>query len=56
MTISLLEQGIVGIIGDRERVMGLVRGLILQLAALHSYDDVKLVFFYDPREYPMLSF
>ena len=56
VTISLLEQGIVGIIGDRERVMGLVRGLILQLAALHSYDDVKLVFFYDPREYPMLSF
>ena len=56
VTISLKEQGIVGIVGERQQVLGLVRGIILQLTALHSYDDVKLVFIYDPREQEQLSF
>ena len=56
VTISLRNQGIVGIIGDRRQVMGLVRGVILQLVSLHSYDDVKLVFFYNAKEKQQLSF
>lgn len=56
VTTSLKDQGIVGIVGNRDRVLGLVRGIILQLVALHSYDDVKLVFFFNPREKEQVSF
>lgn len=50
VSISLREQHVIGLIGDRVRTMELVRSMVLQLAALHSYDDLKLVFIYDPSE------
>ena len=37
----LRDTPIVGIIGGREEACAYVRGLVLQISALHSYDEVK---------------
>lgn len=50
VTLSLEEEYISGIIGDRSDVIPFVKGLIIQLAAFHSYDELKLVFIYDKKE------
>ncbi len=50
VSLSLVEQPILGIIGEREATKALLRGVIAQLVALHSYDELKLVFIYDERE------
>lgn len=50
VTISLLEEQISGFIGDRKRVTDFVKGLIFQMTALHSYDELKLIFIYDGSE------
>jgi DNA segregation ATPase FtsK/SpoIIIE, S-DNA-T family len=50
ITLSFTEALVSGIIGRRSRVTDFVKGLIMQLAALHSYDEVKFVFIYDSRE------
>ncbi|GHH98746.1 type VII secretion protein EssC [Neobacillus kokaensis] len=51
ITISLIEERVSGIIGKREKVASFVKGLIFQLSALHSYDEVKFVFLYDQSEH-----
>ncbi len=56
ITLSLTEDWITGVIGSRNSVIDLVKGLILQLVALHSYDELKLVFIYDPREHGVWEF
>ncbi|MEH7181030.1 type VII secretion protein EssC [Neobacillus vireti] len=50
VTISLIEERISGFIGKRETVVEFVKGIIFQLAALHSYDELKFVFIYDRDE------
>jgi DNA segregation ATPase FtsK/SpoIIIE, S-DNA-T family len=50
VTLSLVEEKISGIIGERYDVNQFVKGLILQLTTLHSYDELKLVFIYDKNE------
>ncbi|MCL1791565.1 MAG: FHA domain-containing protein, partial [Peptococcaceae bacterium] len=50
MTISLLRDPISGVIGDRRQVIEHIKGLIIQTAALYSYDEVKLAVFYDIEE------
>ncbi|WP_251548764.1 type VII secretion protein EssC [Neobacillus muris] len=50
VTLSLTEERVTGIIGKRENVAAFVKGIILQLASLHSYDELKLVFMYDQDE------
>lgn len=50
ITLSLAEDRIIGIIGSRNSVIDLTKGLLLQLAALHSYDELKFVFIYDRNE------
>ncbi|MBP3544600.1 MAG: type VII secretion protein EssC, partial [Lachnospiraceae bacterium] len=44
---SLLEHRVSGIIGNGQSVNGVLNHLLLQIAALHSYDEVKLVFLCD---------
>ncbi|WP_010496613.1 type VII secretion protein EssC [Paenibacillus elgii] len=48
--LSLTEDWISGMIGTRAEVIVAAKGLIIQLAALHSYDELKLVFIYDKKE------
>jgi DNA segregation ATPase FtsK/SpoIIIE, S-DNA-T family len=50
ISLSLTEDWISGIIGKREHVLPLVKSLIFQTTALHSYDEVKLVFLYNQKE------
>lgn len=50
VTFSLIEEKISGVIGERQRVIQFVKGLLFQLTALHSYDELKLVFIYDKGE------
>ena len=45
--ISLIEDHIIGIIGEPESAHSFTRGLTVQIAALCSYEDVKIVLFCD---------
>ncbi|MDZ4170486.1 MAG: type VII secretion protein EssC [Coriobacteriia bacterium] len=47
ITVSLREHAILGLVGSAERTHSLLRGLVLQLAALHAHDVLRLVFIYD---------
>lgn len=44
---SLLEHKVSGIVGDSRSVNGILNHLIVQIAALHSYDEVKIIFLCD---------
>ena len=50
ITLPLFENYISGVIGDRKQVVEFAKGLIFQLAALYSYDEVKMIFVYDEEE------
>ncbi|WP_053598430.1 type VII secretion protein EssC [Bacillus sp. FJAT-18017] len=50
ITLSLYENHISGVIGNRKQTVEFAKGLIFQLAALYSYDEVKMVFIYDENE------
>ena len=50
ITVSLLENIVTGVIGDRTDVIKFANGLILQLATLYSYDEVKFVFLFNKDE------
>ncbi len=50
VTYSLKDNRVSGVIGQRKFVVEFAKGLIIQLAALHSYDEVKMVFIYDKNE------
>lgn len=47
---SLMQDGICGVIGPRQQAVKLVQGMVAQIAALHSYDEVKLVVVFPERE------
>jgi len=44
---SLMEHRVSGIVGDSKSVNGILNHLLVQIAALHSYDEVKLIFLCD---------
>lgn len=50
ITLSLFDNYISGVIGDRKQTIEFAKGLIFQLASLYSYDEVKMVFVYDENE------
>jgi S-DNA-T family DNA segregation ATPase FtsK/SpoIIIE len=50
ITISLWDNFIMGVIGARRVATEFARGLIMQIASLYSYDEVKLVFILSPDE------
>lgn len=50
VSLALAEQQVVGLIGDREMTSELLRNLIIQIVALHSYDELKLVLICGERE------
>lgn len=54
--LSLKQHYAMGIVGERSIVIGSVYYLILQLCALHSYTDLKLVFIYDSYENDIWDF
>ncbi|MBD7910192.1 MULTISPECIES: type VII secretion protein EssC [Clostridium] len=56
ITLSFLEEKVCGIIGEREMTKALLKSIILQLMALHGYDELKLIFIYDDEEEKDWSF
>lgn len=46
MTLSYWEEYISGVIGERRITKEFAKGLIFQIAAFYSYDEVKMVFIY----------
>lgn len=54
--ISLLRDYIVGMCGDRQGVLKLIRNMIIQLACAHSYDDLKIVIVADKEEAKFFDF
>ncbi len=47
---SFFENYVAGIIGQHKMVVEFAKGLIFQIAALYSYDEVKMVFIYAPPD------
>ncbi|MCM3585273.1 type VII secretion protein EssC [Mesobacillus maritimus] len=56
VTVSLIEEQVSGIIGNRKEVADFAKGIMFQLAALHSYDELKFVFLYDKHEQEIWQF
>lgn len=56
VTYSLIEHRVSGIVGNREHVAGLLNNIIIQLATLHSYDEIKIVFICDESEMPYFNY
>lgn len=56
ITLSLFEDYISGTVGERKQNIEFAKGLIFQIAAFYSYDEVKLVFIYDEAEYGDFDF
>lgn len=50
LTVSLLDMRIIGIIGHYAERMHYLQRMLVQLTALHSYQDLKLAFLYDAAE------
>jgi S-DNA-T family DNA segregation ATPase FtsK/SpoIIIE len=48
--VSLRENKILGLIGDRRMLLDLAMSLIVQITALHCYDEVKLFVIYPEHE------
>lgn len=56
VSLSLVKDRVYGLIGSRSLVLPFARGIVTQLAALHSYDDLKLVFLLDEGELEQWEF
>ena len=50
ITLSLYDEYITGVVGERKKVIEFAKGLIVQIAALYSYDEVKMIFLYNKNE------
>lgn len=50
ITISLLNNNMLGVIGEKKVTSDLVMSMIVQIASLHSYDEVKIVCVYNKKE------
>ncbi|GKU29314.1 type VII secretion protein EssC [Clostridium folliculivorans] len=50
VTVSLLEEKTIGLIGKRKEIINNAMSIAFNLASLHSYDEVKLVFVYNNKE------
>lgn len=56
ITFSLNDKPFLGVIGNRKKVIDLVKAAIVELTTLHSYDDLKLAFIYDESEKDVWDF
>lgn len=50
VTFSLAENRVAGVIGEPAAVEGMMNNILLQIAALHSYDEVKVVFLCEEKD------
>lgn len=50
ITIPLKGAGIVGVVGDRNKVVSFGKALLIELTAMHNYEDLKIIFIYNENE------
>lgn len=50
ITVSLLKQYVLGIVGNKKSTNKILRNLLTQIFSFYSYEDVKLVFIYDEED------
>lgn len=55
VVLALADTRACGVLGHRAGVIALIRQLVLQIAVLHSYDEVKIFFFLDRQELEQLE-
>ena len=53
---SFVENFVCGVLGRRDIALSFIKSLIMQLAILHSYDEVKLIFLSGDRDMGELEF
>ena len=56
IVLSLIESWVCGLLGPRNKTLGFVAQMLLQIAVLHSYDEVKMVFLLNDTESQKLDF
>jgi len=56
ISLSLAENTTVGVCGKRDATVGMLRSLILQMVALHSYDELKLILICDEEDQEQWNF
>lgn len=56
LCISLLENRVLGIVGTMSEVENQLHNLLMQIALLHSYDEVKVVFLCDEKDINTFSY
>lgn len=56
ITFSLFENRFSGVIGKGKQLTEFAKGLIVQLSAFYSYDEVKFVFLYDAEDESVFRF
>lgn len=56
ISLSLYDDKVCGVIGQREQVVDFAKGIIMQIAALYSYDEVKMIFVYNEEENESFDF
>ncbi|MBQ6570358.1 MAG: type VII secretion protein EssC [Clostridia bacterium] len=55
ITYSLIENRVTGIYGNPQLTKSFVKGLVLQLATLYSYDEVKFIFLYEDEDFSFVK-
>lgn len=53
--LSLKKEKLIGMLGNEDRMWGILRNIILQAALLHSYTDLKIAVLYDESQDKELS-
>ena len=54
--VSLTENASIGIVGDRNRVINLIRNMLIEITSLHSPQDVKITGLFNDAEQERWSF
>ena len=54
--VSLLQNRVLGLVGDKAGVRNVLNNILLQIMLLHSYDEVKLICLYEKSDEKNLSF
>lgn len=56
VTIPFAKSKIVGVIGERSDVISMAKAMLIELTALHNYNDLKIIFIYDEKERQVWNF
>lgn len=50
ISVSISKEGTIGIIGNRDKMNQIARNMAIQIAASHSYDEVKIICIFPEKE------